>query len=327
MVDQMSPFRFGKTVRIGFAFFIASLFWPVYNAYVPLFLDRFFEDQLPKNIIMTIDNIFALTVIPVFAFLSDRTSSRFGRRKPYIFGGTVVAAVLYVVFPNVRFVLPAFLAVLFAVNIAMASFRGPAVSLMPDLVPPVDRAKGNGVVTFMAGLAGLIVFLAGAVLYRMNPAFPFYFTAGIMTASLIPLVGIREPEGLAMKERHKPLVQMIRELKGRNLLKMVVPIILWGMAFTGVEATLSNYFTKFLDIPPHLVTIPTAAYALAAIAASIPAGYLSARIGKKRGLIVGLIGISIMFAANGLIGTVLPYTFVLLCVFSGFLGIFGCQPE
>lgn len=50
--------------RIGFAFFIMSLFWPVYNAYVPLFLDRFFPAQLPKNIIMTADNILALTVIP-----------------------------------------------------------------------------------------------------------------------------------------------------------------------------------------------------------------------------------------------------------------------
>jgi MFS family permease len=80
--------------------------------------------------------------------LNDRTASRFGRRKPYIFGGTIVASVLYVVFPNVRTVLPLFMPVLFGINFAMASFRGPAVSLMPDLVPPEDRSKGNGIVTF-----------------------------------------------------------------------------------------------------------------------------------------------------------------------------------
>lgn len=323
MVEERQKFSVVKTIRISFAYFIASLFWPIYNSYVPLFLDRFFEKQLPKNFIMTIDNIFALTFIPLFAFLSDRTTSKFGRRKPYIFVGTVVAAALYALFPNVRTVLPAFLAVLFALNLAMASFRGPAVSLMPDLVPAPDRSKGNGIVTLMAGLAGLLVFLTGAFFYAKSPAYPFYFVSALMLLSLIPLIGIVEPSGIAQKEKGKKLLTMFRELRGKNLIKMILPILLWGMSMTGVEATLSNYLTKHLDMEPHLVTIPTAAYALAALIFAVPAGYLSARIGKKRGLILGLAGMTLMFALNGLIGAVIPFSFVLLSVFTGLIGVFG----
>lgn len=325
MNAEHHEFRIGRVFRIGFAFFITSLFWPVYNAYVPLFLDRFFPAQLPKNIIMTADNIFALTVIPLFSVLSDRTSSRFGRRKPYIFAGTVVAAALYALFPNLRFTLVPFLIVLFSLNISMASFRGPAVSLMPDLVRPEHRAKGNGVVTLMAGLAGAIVFSMGAVLYAVNPAYPFYFTSALMLFALIPLVGIREPAGLAAKERHKPLRTLMRELKGKNLIRMVVPMLLWGMALSGVEATLSNHLTKFLGMPENLVTVPGLAYAVAAIASSVPAGYVSARTGKRRGLMIGLAGAVVMFVINGLIGTVIPYNFALLIVGSGLLGVFGAM--
>lgn len=323
MSNERQEFSVGKTFRIGFAFFIASLFWPIYNSYVPLFLDYFYKDQLPKNFIMTIDNIFALTIIPLFGFLSDRTLSKFGRRKPYIFAGTIIAAVLYVIFPNVRTVLPVFLGVLFAVNIAMASFRGPAVSLMPDLVPPEDRSKGNGIVTLMAGLAGALVFATGAIFYKMNPAYPFYFVSALMVLSLIPLFGIVEPSVVPLKEKGKNVLTMFRDLKGKNMIKMVLPILLWGMAFTGVEATLSNYLTKFLEVEAHLVTIPTLAYAVCALVFAIPSGYVSARIGKKRGLMIGLAGMTVMFALNGLIGTVIPFNFTLLSISTGLIGIFG----
>ena len=323
MSEEQQEFSLIKTIRIGFAFFIASLFWPIYNSYVPLFLDHFYENQLPKSFIMTIDNIFALTVIPLFAFLSDRTTSEFGRRKPYIFLGTLISAVLYIIFPNVRTVLPVFLLVLFTMNFAMASFRGPAVSLMPDLVAPEDRSKGNGIVTLMAGLAGLLVFLTGAFFYARNPAYPFYFVSALMVLSLVPLIGIKEPSGVAEKGKGKNVLTMLKELKGRNLVKMILPIILWGMAMTGVEATLSNYLTKHLGVEPHMVTVPTAAYALAALVFAVPAGYISVRIGKKRGLIVGLAGMTLMFFLNGLIGIVIPFNFVLLSVLTGLIGVFG----
>jgi maltose/moltooligosaccharide transporter len=323
MSEEHHEFSAVKTIRIGFAFFIASLFWPIYNSYVPLFLDYFYQKQLPKNFIMTIDNFFALSVIPLFAFLSDRTLSRFGRRKPYIFIGTIVSAVLYAIFPNVRTVLPLFLLVLFTVNFSMASFRGPAVSLMPDLVPAEDRSKGNGIVTLMAGLAGLLVFLTGAFFYAKDPAYPFYYVSALMILSLIPLIGIKEPSGMAQGEKRKSILTIVRELKGKNLIKMILPIVLWGMAMTGVEATLSNYLTKFLDVEPHMVTIPTAAYALAALVFAVPAGYISTRIGKKRGLILGLAGMTLMFSLNGLIGTVIPFNFILLSVCTGLIGVFG----
>jgi MFS family permease len=325
VVEQQPKFSVIRTLRISSGFFIASLFWPIYNSYVPLFLDRFYEDQLPKNVIMTIDNVFALTVIPLFAFLSDRTASRFGRRKPYVFLGTLVAAVLYAIFPNVRTVLPLFLLVLLMTNVAMASFRAPAVSLLPDLVAPEDRGKANGIITMMTGLAGLLVFVAGTFFYERDPAYPFYFVSAVMLVSLTPLIGLKEPRVILERGEDRSVAALFRKLRGKNLLKMIVPTLLWGMALTGVEATLANYFTKHLGIEPHLVTVPMAAYALTAILASVPAGYLSARIGKKRGLILALAGSTLLFVVNGLIGWIVPYNLTLLTVTTGLFGISGAM--
>ena len=144
-----------------------------------------------------------------------------------------------------------------------------------------------------------------------------------MILSLLPLAGIKEPSRVIQKGEGHNFLTMVKALKGKNLVKMILPIVLWGMAMTGVEATLSNYLTKFLNIEPHMVTIPTAAYALAALIFAVPAGYISARLGKKRGLILGLAGMTLMFILNGLIGTVLPFNFILLSICTGLIGIFG----
>jgi hypothetical protein len=117
----------------------------------------------------------------------------------------------------------------------------------------------------------LLVFLTGAFFYAKDPAYPFYYVSALMILSLIPLIGIKEPSGMAQREKGKNILTMVRGLRGKNLIKMILPIVLWGMAMTGVEATLSNYLTKFLDVEPHMVTIPTAAYALATGSAPVAA--------------------------------------------------------
>ncbi|MBR2781993.1 MAG: MFS transporter [Oscillospiraceae bacterium] len=85
-----------KTVLVGFAFFLICAFWQAYDSIIPKILtDKFGLTQSMSGLIMGLDNILALFMLPLFGAISDRTKTRYGKRTPYIFIGTVLAVVFF----------------------------------------------------------------------------------------------------------------------------------------------------------------------------------------------------------------------------------------
>ncbi len=86
--------NYKRTIFVGFAFFLISLFWQAYDSIIPKILtDKFGMSQFWSGVIMAFDNIIALVLLPIFGSLSDRCKSKHGRRTPFILVGTIVAAV------------------------------------------------------------------------------------------------------------------------------------------------------------------------------------------------------------------------------------------
>ena len=86
--------NYKRTLLVGFAFFLISLFWQAYDSTIPLLLtNKLGMSQGWSGVIMAIDNILALFMLPLFGSLSDKVNTRFGKRTPFIAIGTVVAAV------------------------------------------------------------------------------------------------------------------------------------------------------------------------------------------------------------------------------------------
>ena len=89
--------NYKRTVFVGFAFFLISAFWQAYDTIIPKILtDKFGLAQTVSGAIMALDNIFALVLLPIFGAISDKVSSRFGRRTPFIVIGSICAAILLV---------------------------------------------------------------------------------------------------------------------------------------------------------------------------------------------------------------------------------------
>ena len=89
--------NYKRVILVGFAFFLISAFWQAYDTIIPKILtDKFGLPQAWSGAIMALDNIFALVLLPVFGAISDKVSTRFGKRTPFIVIGAVVAAVLLV---------------------------------------------------------------------------------------------------------------------------------------------------------------------------------------------------------------------------------------
>ncbi len=89
--------NYKRTICVGFAFFLICAFWQAYDNTIPLILtNKFGMKQTWSGFIMALDNILALFLLPLFGSLSDRSTSRFGRRTPFIVAGTLVAVVAFV---------------------------------------------------------------------------------------------------------------------------------------------------------------------------------------------------------------------------------------
>ena len=88
--------NYKRTVFVGFAFFLISAFWQVYDSIIPLTLtNKFGLSQTGSGFVMVLDNLIALFMLPLFGAISDRCRSRLGKRTPFILIGTIAAAILF----------------------------------------------------------------------------------------------------------------------------------------------------------------------------------------------------------------------------------------
>jgi MFS family permease len=314
-----------KTFLLGLGTFSIFLVWPIYNIYVPIFLRDFLDSQFQINAIMTIDNILAVFMIPFVASLSDRTQTRFGKRMPFLIMGMPLSALALIVLPNYTSFLNIMI-IITVLNFSMAIFRAPTVALMPDVTPVALRSKANGIINFMGGLGTFLVLMGGSFLYRLNRNLPFILTALLILLSLFLLVKfIKEPkDGKVSKEAPVRLVESIHRIKKNKDFTtkyVLLAIFSWFIGYQGLEATFSNYCVHFLGLDVSDASFILSFFALSFILSAIPAGYIGSYLGKKRTILIGLVGDVVVFALLGTLGTILPFNPIVMMVMM-FLGGF-----
>lgn len=308
-----------KTFLLGLGFFAVSLVWPLYNVYVPIFLRDFLDSQFQINAVMTLDNILAVSLIPFIASLSDRTQTRFGRRMPYLMIGIPLSAIAFVILPNYTGFLM-FMVTITVLNFSMAIFRAPTVALMPDITPAPLRSKANGIINFMGGLASVFVLVGGSFLYRANKNYPFIFTAIMMIFALGMLLKfIKEPKiGEKAAEERIGIRASIREIvtdQDKSTLYILFAIFFWFVGYQGVEATFSNYCVQFLGLEVSDASLILGFFALSFLVFSIPAGFIGSKLGKRKTILIGLIGDTAVFLALATIGTLFPFNQIVMMAF------------
>ncbi|VEU80560.1 MFS transporter [Haploplasma axanthum] len=89
--------NYKRTIYIGLAFFLITMFWQTYDGIIAkVLIDKFGMSQATSGVVMAIDNILAIFMLPLFGLLSDKTRSKLGKRTPFILIGTLIAAVAFV---------------------------------------------------------------------------------------------------------------------------------------------------------------------------------------------------------------------------------------
>ena len=163
----------GLTFLIGFGFFTMGLMDPLYDTYVPKFLQQYISSFSLIGLVMTLDNVLQLFLIPIVAAWSDRTRTKIGRRMPFIIIMPPAAAIFFGFLPDSAAIsLAALVLVIFLLNIFKTSVRGPIVALMPDTIPGEFRSEANGVINTMGGIGTILGTLVLAKLMDVRMVLP-----------------------------------------------------------------------------------------------------------------------------------------------------------
>ena len=347
-VEKQMKFSYKRTFIVGFGFLGISIIWPIFNQFIPIFLQAGnpeFERQLleagremPQVVgfgltpalalfIMTWDNLINVFFQPWVGSKSDNTRSRFGRRKPWIIIGVPVAVAGFVLIPFAQTAVAIAVFILIT-NFGMALFRSPTVSWLGDLFLPDDRSKANGIINLMGGVGALLAFFGGGYLFNnFGRAAPFIGGAILLVAAMtVALVGVKEPEQIDIEEQPEDPgvlanLRAVWQNPDKSGIFVLLGILLWFMAFNALEAGLSSFAVFSLGIAPGTASIFAGAVSITFILAAMPAGFLGTKYGRSPIIRIGLIALTIIFLASFFIiqDTI---TFVLALVLTGIFWAF-----
>jgi MFS family permease len=183
----------------------------------------------------------------------------------------------------------------------MAFWRTPVVALMPDITPSRYRSQANGIINLMGGIGTIIASLVGSTLYEINIAFPFWMgSVLVIVAALLVFIFIKEPKEYEESVQEPNLFESLRELfdsEEKSGVRILWAIFFWFLAYTGIEAFLTLYATKYVGLPEGDAGRLLGHIGLLFVIFAIPAGLLGSRIGRRVTISIGLVTMALLILA------------------------------
>ena len=446
--DYFMKLNYKRTILVGFAFFLISAFWQAYDAIVPLILTNHYGlAQDWSGFVMSLDNILALFMLPLFGALSDRICTKWGKRTPFVFIGTILAVVAFVgltfvdnpqlnrventevemnyesaddlkntvldfhehidadkkdlvkifidedealdelynadripaqydaadkfrdaTYSLVKYAknesnkdlekiaadqldilddlfeeiedstfmitknnvggLIGFAVVLLLVLIAMATFRSPAVALMPDVTVKPLRSKGNAIINLMGTAGGIIVLVFGIVFStkQIYMSYSWYVIAVclVMVGGLAAFIStVKENQwaqdmlddtkkyGIVEESEKNDESRKLSRGELVSLVLILASVALWYIGYNSITSKYSVYATRELGFDYNLTLIIAQA---AAVVSYIPIGIVSSKIGRKKAILSGIVMLTAAFVIGHFITPLTP-EFVMYPIF------------
>lgn len=301
--------NYKRTLLVGLAFLSICTFWQAYDSIIPLILKNTFHvGETATGQIMAVDNMLALFMLPLFGSLSDKTHTALGKRTPFIICGTAVAVASMLFLPyfdNTENLL-GFAVCLGITLLAMATYRSPAVSLMPDVTPKKLRSKGNAVINLMGAVGGVIALALISFLVPKEGKpnyFPiFLIIAGIMIVAVIVLVltvrenklvkemeetGGYESTEAELNEEYSKGKKMPKEIF-KSLVFMLLCVAFFFVGYNAVTTFFSLYMTNYLNVQGGSFANYLMVATVCSIISYIPSGMIATKFGRKKAIMIGL---------------------------------------
>lgn len=268
-MEELKKFNTAKFISFAIGFFGLQFAWQMRIILSGPVTEELGASPFLFGLIWLAGPFTGMVVQPLVGVLSDKTTSRFGRRRPYLLGGALLSALALWALPNSAPItnwfantfhthLPAWFALFFAavmiwildacVNIA----QGPYRALVPDVVPQEQHSIANSYISLAIGLgsviaAGTAPFLKWAFNYQMPIVAQFVMAALAFSLGMLwTCIVIKEKKHEPKDEVKGEKFDFIQALKDFFALSPEVGKICWMQFFTWIGTMcMMIYFTQY----------------------------------------------------------------------------------
>lgn len=240
--------------------------------------------------------LFAVVSNYAFGYLSDRTTSRFGMRRPYMLGGaigTLVGSALMGMGQTIPVVFAGWIVVQICANAALTTF----LSVLTDRIPPQQR----GITSGFAGMCRTSGIILGTLTIKLLPDSPvqiFLIPAGVFLFFAVIFIFTFGDKVLSKEEASK--VSKISVIEMASIIRVARDKIRYDSSFGWVllsifliQCTISvsqMYLVYFAQDYVHILRkdLPSVVFIgamilnLASCATAPVAGYIADKLGARR---------------------------------------------
>jgi MFS family permease len=309
----------GQHLKISAYWFATNFLW---GALLAIMLPAEIKRLAPYfkapalSLLTGLSAVVALVVPLVSGALSDRCSSRFGRRRPFIIFGVVtnviglagmaiavqmatpipgsvhdhksMGEVIGILCSNPSFLLllGAFMVVQFGNNVASAAYSG----VIPDLVPADQRGRASGYMAMLSQVGTLLGVLGVALILHDMPEFVKYTVLGtvLVSVAMITIFGIKETP---LPEK-PPKIVWSHYIKTLWIDPRTYPDFAWVwitralvmLGFYAIQPFVNYYLedvVRVKDVDANAGKL-IGLLLLASAVSGLAGGYISDRIGRKK---------------------------------------------
>jgi MFS family permease len=255
------------------------------------------HEGVALGVLEGIGSLMAVVWQPVMGAVSDRTTTRFGRRRPFIAIGTIGDVVFLV---GLALSGTYWLVVIFYFLLQTASntAQGPYQGLMPDVVPEGQRGTASGyygVSNVLGLLAGTIG--AGYILAHAGRVAAILSICGLLLVTMLPTVLLIPDRAQATHSQFKGAVSALRitfaaPLRYPSFLWLMASRLLILMGLVGIQSFVFFYFSNVFFHGNRNETI-TASFTLqglvivTAFIVTLPAARAADRFGRRPFILLG----------------------------------------
>jgi MFS family permease len=277
--------------------FAGQLAWGVENQFFNTFMyNNITPDPRPISWMVAASAVVATLTTILMGTLSDRTRSRWGRRKPFILFGYLAWGVMTALYPSAAFFKPVGMAIFMAILLdCVMTFFGSTANdaalnaYITDVTTTENRGRMMGVVQILTWVAILVVYAgAGPIIESLGYYAFFYMIGGLVF--LLGLVGssLIHEEPVADKPKGTYWHQLTESFQWKNLVAnrnfflLMISVALWEIAFNIFFPFIIIYLQHFLklDITSSSISIAVIIF-IGGIVMAWPFGLLVDRWGRK----------------------------------------------
>ncbi|MEN6409708.1 MAG: MFS transporter [Anaerolineaceae bacterium] len=283
-----------------------QLAWAVENSWFNTFVyDTITPDPRPVAWMVAASAITATLTTLLMGTLSDRTRSRWGRRRPFILIGYILWGVSTVVFPTTAYIKTSSLAVIMVVIAdSIMTFFGSTANdaafnaWTADIAPSDQRGKVEGALNLSVFIAQIVAMVvAGMVIDSVGYFTFFYVLGGIVIVVGLVAGSLLQDAPLPENDAHRPsfwqefasLFNLDTLRQNRELFILLIFIMITSIGMQVSFPYLIQYLNNYVGVTKSEYSIIGGAVMVGSALVAIPFGMLADRWNKRLMLTIALV--------------------------------------